>query len=211
MASTRIDNTRYRIKKDSNLSDDEKEYLLNKISTDNIDDVVNEKNIIIVSKVKFVCTHCKEEFKPDHTHRNFLKQKFCSIEHQQIFLNRSRASSHLGDIKRCECGKEFTMNSAQHKYCKECSEKYAKIKRQESKQRFRSLLPKKEPRIKVVKEKIPKPKKEKVVLSESDILKKKFLRRQKAIDNMDNFFKACAAQIKLNEEITIHFPEGLNV
>ena len=63
---------------------------------------------------------------------------------------------------------------------------------------------------KIVKEKVVRIKK---VLTEEEIAKKKlitnFKRRQTKIDGMDNFFKACTLQLKLNEDIKLHFPEGL--
>lgn len=213
--AVRLTNTRYRIAKDEYLSNEEKEYLLNKINDSNIDDVMAERGKIVVDKTIFICEYCKEEFKPDSSHRNFIKQKFCCTKHQEIFLNRKRSKTHLGDVRQCKsCGKDYIRNSTLHIYCKKCSTANLSERKKEYKQKMRESKPKKEPRIKVVKVKVNPIKKEKVVLTEEELLKKKlvakFTRRQKTIDNMTNFFSACKAQIKLNEEIQVHFPEGLD-
>lgn len=215
----RLYNAKNNIKKDNDLRDDQKVELLESITKDNIDEIIMKKRHMTLENIDFICLYCGEKFIPNLNIKNFKMQKFCCIKHQETYLNRSRSEYHVGDTKQCiECGKDFVITNGKHKLCPECSKDSKKIYMKRYKEILKSKKPPKEPKpskIKIPKEKIVKEKvvRIKKVLTEEEIAKKKlitnFKRRQTKIDGMDNFFKACTLQLKLNEDIKLHFPEGL--
>lgn len=220
MASSRLSNSIYRIQKDKNLSEDEKQYLLNKINHDNIDDILLEKNTILIEKTSFLCDWCHKEFKPSPTGRNFLIQKYCCVEHQELYLNRRRSNNHIGDSIKCpECGNHFILTSGKQKYCETCTGKKLSERKKVYKAiaREKAKLNKPPKELKVKEKKIPKPKiikepKPKVGkrLTEEQKLRNKIKRRQEKIYSMTNLFNACKKQLELDEFIAVHFPGGLN-
>lgn len=209
----RLYNAKRNIMKDTDLRDEQKVELLESITEDNIDEIIMKKRHMTLENVDFICLYCGEKFVPNLNIKNFKMQKFCCIKHQEIYLNRARSEYHIGDTKQCtECGKDFVITNGKHKLCPECSVDSKKIYMKRYKEILKSTKP---PKIKIQKEKVVKEKvvRVKKVLSEEEINKKKlisnFKRRQSRIDGMDNFFKACTLQLKLNEDIKLHFPEGL--
>ena len=201
-----LHNLRYRIKHDAVLTQEEKDYLLAKADETNIPEIILEKNNIIVDKTKYVCKYCGIEFKPIlEKHRNFIIQQFCCKEHTNAYFNKSRnkkpdkkeyVKKELQE-RLCACGNKFSTFMTTRIYCDTCRKiKDIEIKhksRQKAISEGRITISPRVKKEKVIKERIPRIKKEKPILT---VLEKAEL-------NLSNLKQRLDASSDLSEVINL--------